>query len=337
MHWLLPITCAIVAVAASSFFSGAETGVYRISRFRLRLGIRQRRASYMILGRCLEDAHGLVLALLSGNNLANYAATSIVTFLLLAHVSDHHVAEFYATVILAPVLFVFGDIVPKTISYYRADALLPRFAFLIWLTQTVFTWLGVVPLLKLITRSVHRILGVQTDVPAALEATGRHHIRQIIQETRDEGLLTPVQREIMHRLVGAQDTTVEQVMTPLGEVAMAPFATKRDQLPALLAQSPHTRLPVYRNRRSDVVGYVDIRELLAAATDFADLSAFVRPLERLEVSMSVLEAINRIRRSTHKVAAIVVADEGPRQKEPRTIGIATLKDLVEEITGCSVP
>ncbi len=112
----------------AGLFAGAETGIYQLSRLRLRLGIEQKQFSFVILAKALRDSGGLLISILIGTNLSYYIITSIVTYMLLRRVSSVHTAEFLATLITAPMLFVFSDLLPKSIFFYRADLLMPYVA-----------------------------------------------------------------------------------------------------------------------------------------------------------------------------------------------------------------
>ena len=98
----LGITVVVILIGASGFFAGSETGVYRLSRFRLRLGVERKLPFYGMLGKIVKDGQGLVLSVLIGNNLSNYLATSIVTYLFLRTTTSDHTAEFYATLVMTP-------------------------------------------------------------------------------------------------------------------------------------------------------------------------------------------------------------------------------------------
>ncbi|MCK5174268.1 MAG: DUF21 domain-containing protein, partial [Planctomycetes bacterium] len=57
----IDIFCVVVLIGLGAFFSGSETGVYRMSRFQLRLGIEQKRPSYSLLQTVLDDSQSVVL------------------------------------------------------------------------------------------------------------------------------------------------------------------------------------------------------------------------------------------------------------------------------------
>lgn len=107
------IIICVVLVAVGAFVSGSETGIYRMSRVKLRLGVEQNKPLFTLLGKTMHDSTALVFSMLIANNLVHYLVTSFVTVILLSSLANPHTAELYTTVILAPVLFVFSEVIPK--------------------------------------------------------------------------------------------------------------------------------------------------------------------------------------------------------------------------------
>jgi putative hemolysin len=327
------IVLILILIGVSGFFAGSETGVYRLSRFRLRLGVEQKLAFYSMLGDIIRDGQGLVLSVLIGNNLANYLATSTATYLLLSTTTSAHTAELYAILIMTPLLFVFVDIIPKSVYYYRSDTLMPRLAPLLWLCYKIFTLTGIVWLLKLISGILNRMLGLNADSSKAIMATDRHHINQIIQETRDEGILSLIQQDIMHRLVNAGGVSVRESMIRLSKVKMVELTTNRTALLGHLRDYPYRRLPVYDGPLTNIVGYIDIYESLGTGEDFESLHTLVKPIGQISSTMTVVEAVSTMRRENARIS-LAIQESGRITKErPKVLGIITLKDLVGELTG----
>ena len=106
---LFLVFLVFIFVLLAGLFAGAETGIYQLSRFQLRLGAEQNRRFFGLLNRIMDDSHGLVFSMLVGNNLVHYLAGSIVTFMLLGTSISEHSAELYATVLMTPILFIFSE------------------------------------------------------------------------------------------------------------------------------------------------------------------------------------------------------------------------------------
>jgi len=346
------VVLCVLLIGAGGVFAGSETGMYRVSRLRLRVDLQQGRSGVRWLVRAMRDPHGLMLSLLTGNNLTNYLVTSVVTWMLLRVVAERHTAELTATAILTPVLFLFVDIVPKTLFYHRANVLLPVFGPLLWLFHVVFVYSGIVPFLKGVTAVLHRLTGFAGDAAGALAAGAGHPVGELIRETREEGVLSPLQRRILQRLIAAPTIQVRRVMVPLRQVEAVEVNTDRAGLVAALAGSRHGRLCVYEGRRERIIGYVDAPAVLAGGEAFGDLRGYVRRLRSVEATCSVLEALVQMRTRGERMLAVVVpsraagarvvdaagadgADDmaaGPDATGP-VVGLVTLADLLEELTG----
>jgi len=333
MILIFQIIVIILLIAAGALLSGSETGVYRLSRFRLRLGIEQKQPLFTMLGRLMDDSHGLVFSLLIGNNLTHCLITWMVTLMFIAgHVSDR-AAQLYATILVAPVLFIFSEVIPKNVYYYRSDILMPRFAGLLWFFHKLFTWSGAVALLKLLSRALTRLAGLTGNTPVTITTAGAGYIKQIINQSRDEGILSPMQNDIMNRLVNITNITVGSVMTVIADVQMVDVNTDRQALLAKLQQTPYTHLPVYQHSRDNIIGFINIYEPLCLDRRFLDLSDFVKPIGRLGTITPVIDAINRMRSGNYDIALVVRGPGGIGAAGQKNLGIITTKDLIEELTG----
>jgi CBS domain containing-hemolysin-like protein len=313
-------------IALSAFFSGSETGFYRLSRFRLRLGVEQEQPFYKTLSKLVRDGQSLVMAILIGNNLVNYLLTSIVTLLMFRHLSDQRLAELYTTIILTPVLFVFGEMIPKILFYHWADVLIPRLTVLLWVAYKVFTRTGAVAALQWLSDRATRLLRLTSNTATAVDATQRHQVSQIIHETREEGLLSDVQREMIERLLKIPNVSLQSLMIPIRDVEIVAVQTNRSMLLNHLAGTVHARQPVVASD-GEIVGYVSIYEVLGGEQEFSDLRPFIRPIVPLEPTCSAIDAMNTLCRKREKIALVL----SPQSKQP--LGIITLTDLVEELTG----
>lgn len=313
-------------IALSAFFSGSETGFYRLSRFRLRLGVEQQLPFFQTLSKLVREGQSLVMAILIGNNLVNYLLTSIVTLMLFRHLSDQRLAELYTTALVTPILFVFGEMIPKILFYHWADILIPRLTLLLWFSHKVFTLTGAVAILRWLSDQITHLFRLSSDTATAVDATQRHQVSQIIHETREEGLLSDVQREMIERLLNIPNVPLQSLMIPIRDVEKVAIQTNRSMLLNHLAETVHTLQPVLTSG-GEIVGYISIYEVLGSEQDFEDMRSFVRPIVSLETTSSAIDAMNTLCRKREKIALI----QSPQSKQP--LGIITLTDLVEELTG----
>lgn len=324
------ILAAILTIALAGLFSGAETGIYRLSRLRLRLGIQKRRWSSLMLSKIMHDSPGLVFTTLIGTNLGNYLVTSIVTYIFLGILKSEHSAELFTTAVTAPVLFVFSELIPKNIFLRRADVLTPLFAPFLFVSHKLFTACGAVPFLKLVSNAIGRLSGTRVLSKTAMTSSRRHQVRAILEDTWEEGVLSAVQADIMNRIVSVPGLHVRTVMIPINKVQMVDVNSNRDALLSSLRKSPFTRLLVTTDGLDSIAGYVNVYEVLNSFDDFADLSNFVKPIRKLGASTHVTNAINIMQSENQKIALVMRIGRSGRETP---VGIVTMKDLVEELVG----
>jgi putative hemolysin len=319
---------AVATVILSGMFSGLETGIYRLSRLRLRLHTEEGRLTYVLLSRAMRDGPALLLSLLVANNLVNYLATSCVTYLFLIAVASEGTAEVLAASLTAPLLFIFGESLPKNIFLYRADTLTAHLGPFLYVVHQALKWSGVVPVLKWISQLIARVLGA--PIPSGTMISSQsHHVRAILRDTQEEGLLSPVQMEMLDRVVNTSGLRLDAVMVTLDRVRSVNIRSDRAALLNELSRHAWTRLPVWRDNPANVVGFINIYDALGSDTPFENLEAFVQPIRSLDAATLVVDAIDIMRQEGLKI--ILVTRQRAKRDVP--VGIVTMKDLVEELLG----
>jgi len=322
-------------VILAGLFAGAETGMYRLSRLRLRLGVEKKRLPFVILGRCLHDSGGLLLSMLIGTNLAHYLATSIVTYLFFTYVflraaGTEHSAELFATLLTVPILFVFSELIPKNIFFYRADLLMPYLSPLLYAFHKLLSWCGAVPVLKLISGLFARSAGLASSSKTLITSAQRHKVQAILKDTHEEGILSPVQTDIINRLLSISNIRIKSVMIVINNVQTVDVNSDNSALLNKLKKCAFTRLPVVDGRPENIIGFVNIYEVLSSSEQFTDLSKFIKSIRKLDADTTVTDAIKYMARENQKIVLVTRIGRAGRE---RPIGIVTMKDLVEELLG----
>ncbi len=327
---IILIFVIVLLVSLAGLFAGSEIGIYQLSRLRLRLGIERKRFSFIILGKIMDDSPALLISTIIGTNLTHYIITSIVTYILLTRLEVAHTAEFVATLITVPVLFVFAELIPKSVFFYRADTLMHCVAPVLFVFKTIFTWCGILPLLGSISGLFARLTGTPPVPKTAIAAMRQPHIKSILHDTREEGFLSPVQADIINRLADISHVSIKSVMTPINKTQTVDVASDNAVLLKVLKKSVFTRLPVYEHHPANIIGFINIYEVLSLPEQFADLHKFVKPIRNLPANTIVTDAINIMQGENQKIV-LVTRTGHPGQEKP--VGIVTMKDLVEELLG----
>lgn len=326
------VLAVVFCIMLGGLFSGSETGLYQLSRLRLRLGIEKKQLPFVILGRCLRDSSGLLLSLLIGNNLVNYLATSLVTssFLTRFGVEFEHRAELFATLLMVPILFIFSELIPKNVFLYRADVLTPYFSPVLYTFYKPLKWSGILPVLKFISSSFARMVGLAASSRTFIASAQRHKVQAILQDTHEEGILSTVQSDIINRLVGISHVHIGSVMIPIHNVETVDVYSDDSVLLNKLNKCDFTRLLVTEGKAGNIIGFINIYEALSSSEEFRNLRGFVKPIRKLDADMTVIDSMNIMQKENQKIILVVRAGRFGRQRQ---IGIVTMKDLVEELLG----
>lgn len=304
--------------------------MYQLSRLRLRLGVERKKWSFRILARCLHDSPGLLLSMLLGTNLAHYLATSVITYMFLNAVESERTAEVLTTVVTAPSLFVFSELIPKNVFYYRADFLLPRVAAILYVFDRALRFCGLVPLLKLISGLFSRLAGLRQSSQTAISSGPSRHFKGILHDTREEGIFNSVQTDMIGRVINIPSIHVWSVMVPMARVQTVALNSNREALLEKLRESDFTRCPVVDDEVGGIVGFINIYDVLCCSEEFEDVSGFLQPIRRLDAGTPVTDAIEVVQSENLRI--IVVTRRG-RTGHVRDVGILTMKDLAEELLG----
>ncbi len=312
------------AVLMEGFFSGIETGMYCMDRLRLHLGVQRGEIAMIRLERVFRDETSALGMLLAGTNLADYFVSTFFALLLSRHLSEPGVnLEIVNTVVVTAVAFVFGQAVPKSLFQQHADFLLPRCGAWLWGFHQIFRVTGVTVLLKWFSTVVSTIVSGRVDVRNVLEP--RHRVAALLRSAlgvdHPDGGVT----DLVDRVLKLSETRLGRVMVPRSRTLAVRADTVRSAFQRIARSTRYSRLPVYDPKTQRVLGYVVVDRALKSA-EWTTILELVQPALTLRPDDTVASAITRAREARQPMMIIV-------DSQQRMLGIATLKDLLEEIVG----
>lgn len=324
MSWPVIVLIATVGLFFSAFFSGAETGLYRINRVRLHLGVQKRDPQALRLASVLDDETRALSVTLVGTNVSNYLFTASVAYLFTEHFRYGEVhAQFYTVAVAAPIVFVFGEMVPKSLFQLHADRLLARGSHLLVVADRVLRFTGIVWALKRLADVFGRLTGVTGENAGAL--LPKRRVAALLQEAITENVLGEEQSDLINRVCGISETPLHAVMVPRNRVTVVSAATSRKGLMRIERKTGHAQLPVYESHRRRIVGIVKVDELFQDDQWETVGQRAKRPV-MLGPHETVAFTISHLQRTRASMA--VVVDRGGQM-----IGIVTLKGLLGEVLG----
>lgn len=316
-----------VLLCLSAFFSGSETALTAASRARMHQLEKEGDKRALAVNRLLARREDFIGAILLGNNLVNILASVLATSMFTMLFGAGGLALVVATAVMTLTVLIFSEVMPKTYAITRPDSVALVVARPIGLLVRFASW--IIQLIRWIVRFVLNLFGLGTpEEPVSAE----QEIRGAIDLHAMDGGVESGDRL---RLVGAldlKDLTVEDVMIHRKNIQMLNADMDRRQLVMKALASPHTRLPLYRGEKEEIIGILHAKDLLRAALPMGgdlsrlDLDTILRKPWFVPETTPVKDQLDQFL-SKGQHFALVVDEYGELQ------GMITLEDILEEIVG----
>lgn len=333
---LADLALILLLIVANGVFAGAEIAVVALRRSRvLELAEAGRRGARSVLALRSDPERFLATVQIGITVVSATAAAfggSSVAQRLAPWLVDLGVPESWASdIALASVValvsylsIVLGELVPKSVALHRPET----YALLVARPLLALSW-AARPLVRLLTVSSNLLLAPFGDRTTFTET--RHsaeELQHIVEEAAKAGTVHPDVGEIASRAIDFADLCAGDVMVPREQVVVLSRHAPPDEVRRQLLEHGHSRIPVFDGRVDNVVGYINVKDLLAMAweRELIVLDDLVRPAYFVPDATPAVELLREMRRR-HVLIAMVVDERGGME------GIITMEDLVEELVG----
>lgn len=311
---------AVLCLLATAFFSAAEMAFIAANRLKLRhLAEEGHAVARQYLESFRRPEHVLSTAMM-GVTIAHIIASSAVTRSLLPILGSY--APLVVTLLLTPVMLVFGEIIPKTIAREWATSLILRlYRPLRWSAVLLAPFVATA---NLVVSAVLRLFGARQ--PDARQFVSREELKALLQMEPGEADVTSQEAEMIDKIFDLGDTTVREVMVPLVDVVMLPEAATVADAIAVIQRRGFSRIPIYRERESSLVGLVTAMDLLSRGAETRLVAELMRPPYYVPETKRIDDLLREMQRTRIQMAVVVDEYGG-------STGIVTLEDILEEIVG----
>ena len=319
LFWIqltVSVVLFLLGVRLSAFFSGSESGFYRVSFLRLSIDAHAGDKVAKRLMWFVQHPEYFVATTLVGNNIANYVTTLAIGMGAACLVTTAGpVFEIVSTLLFTPVIFVFGEVMPKNL-YFRAPTLLLRRG------ARGFQWCyrGFLPVtvpLVWMTRLVERLTGAkrhQLDL-----VLGRHRLVQVLNTGHEHGLLTTEQGHLVHGLLHDASRPATELMTPVNRILGEDASASRETLIKFARDFGVTQIPLRRTGTTDDwIGYVSLIDL-ELGSESSPVTP--QPLAVVDHTATRLTALLGIRETSSALGLV--------KRDGKTIGLLNQRALIE--------
>ncbi len=306
----------VACLVAEGFFSGSEIACISADRMKLRHQAAKGSEGARLALEMLKKPEWLLSTTLVGTNIAVVTNTTMATALMLELFGPG--SSWLAVVLVAPLIWVFGEIVPKSVFQQHADIITPRAIFLLKFFSYLFFPILIV--FSFLAKMLGKLLGGGME---ANPFTLREEIKTMMQMSENEGDIDKNEQAMIRRLFNFGETTAHEVMMPLIDVAMVEQGVSCREARKVSVENSHVRIPVYHERVDRVVGMLNALELLGVDGD-EPIESYIKPVTYVPAGKSIHDLLLDMRRDRKQVT-IVVDEFGGAE------GIVTIEDILEEV------
>ncbi|MBE5907775.1 MAG: HlyC/CorC family transporter [Lachnospiraceae bacterium] len=317
---IIQLIILVFLLFLSAFFSSAETALTTVSKIRLKTMADDgdKRAARVL--KVTADSHKMLSAILIGNNIVNLSASSLATTISMRFFGSYGAG--IATGILTFLVLIFGEITPKSMATVEAlkmsliDA--PIIEKLMW---------ALTPLIVIVNAISHVILRLFGVKEAPRIGMTSDELRTIVDVSHESGTIETDEKDYIHNVFDFSDSAVKEVMIPRIDMAMVNVNWSYDKLIEIFQENMYTRLPVYENDTDNIIGIVNMKDLLLAKEEeHFSIKDHLREVYFTYEQKNTAELFDEMRQGSISLA--IVLDE-----YSAVAGLVTLEDLLEELVG----
>lgn len=319
---VIQLLFVVVLLMLSAFFSSAETALTTSNKIRLKgladEGDKRAQRVLEITG----DSGKMLSAILIGNNIVNLSASSIATALAIKLFGNAGAG--IATGTLTVLVLIFGEISPKTLATIHADKIALSYGGVIWGLMKLLT--PVIFIINKLSIGFLRLLRVNvSNEPVPLTEA---ELRTIVDVGHQTGVIEQEEHEMINNVFDFGDSQAKEIMVPRIDMTFADINSTYEELIDIFRKDKFTRLPIYEDSIDNVIGIINMKDLLLYETSkdsFSVRSILRKPYYTYEHKKTV-ELLIEMKKSSFNIA-IVLDEYGV------TAGLITLEDILEEIVG----
>jgi Mg2+/Co2+ transporter CorB len=313
----------VVLLLLSAFFSGSETALMSLNRYKLRHKARAGHRGAQLADKLLRRPDRLIGLILLGNNAVNISASALVGVVSIQLGGELGFA--IGTAALTFVILIFAETAPKTLAAQHPERVaFPAAYIYVPLLKILYP---LVWLTNIMANGVLFLFGLR-NIESDGDSLSREELRTVVYEAGAR--ISQKYRNMLINILDLEKVTVDDVMVPHNEVVGIDLDDDFEDIAKLVQECEHTRLPVYRDNIDNVIGLLHLRRL----ANRANMPGFSKDdIEQLLVEPYFVPEGTPL--STQLVQfqkgrqrfALIVDEYGDIQ------GIVTLEDILEEIVG----
>jgi len=313
-------------LVCSAFFSGSETSMMAINRYRLNSLIRRGNRSAKLASRLLGKVDKLLGSIFLGNTLLNVVAAAVTNIIIFRLYGQNDLALLLGTLTLTFVLLVFSEIMPKIIAASYPERIALPASYL--LTPLITLFHPVVSIAGGLVKGVLWLLRIKIETDQSKQKMTLEELRGLVLDA--EHFLPRKHQKMLLNLVDLERITVNDVMVPRNQIEALDINADANELRQQIITCHHTLLPVYADTHSNIIGILHIKRIPAllqeTTLDLTRLREILNDPYFIPSDTPLLKQLQQFQ-ERHARLGMVVDEYG------ELLGLVTLENILEEIVG----
>ncbi len=320
MDFATTLILVSLGILLEAFFSGSEIGMVSVNRIKMKQLSDDGSSAARSILKLLDNPERLFATTSLGTNLTMVTSTTVFTAFMVTHFGDS--GEWMAMIIIAPLIFFAGEIIPKIIFQHRADSLMLfmvyPLVFFYKILSPFISWLS-----KASAKITNRVQLASADEPKTFSRDQLRKILSLESQTVDLGI---TEKKIIHNIFNFGELRAEHCMVPLIQMTAIKDTATMTEAHEAANDSGFSRMPVFHERMYNLIGILNTFDLLDQPVDDTPMTHLIRPAYYVPPNKKIDDLLKELQqRGLHM--AIVVDEYGG------CIGLITIEDLLEKIVG----
>ncbi len=306
----------VILLSLSAWFSGMEIALFSLSPAKIKALVNEKKKNAKLLEKILNNKNKLLVVILLGNNLVNVFTASLTTVWI--HERFGSAAIGIATGIVTLLILIFGEMYPKAYFQSNAEKTALKFSPIINFLQ-----ISLYPIIFILEKILNFLAKKNKETISETE------FKAMSRMAVESGSIEFKEHEMIMNVLNFNDREVKEVMTPLYKVNSVSHDTEVDQIAYYMANEEHSRYPVYKNHKDNILGYVHIKDIMRILNSDKredTLEKYVQPMIRIDEHQKINSIFKKMIRKNSHISLVT-------RKNDQILGIITLEDILEEIVG----
>lgn len=331
--WIIIAVCLLI----SGVFSASENSFSNCNKYHFKVLADEGKLTAKIIVRLVEKFDNTLVTVLVGNNIVQtfmtYLSAMLFYNLCVYYGLGSGVEAVLSTVVMALLIYIVSDTVPKIISKQIPNKLVYVLAypiFIIGIILSPISWI-----FKLILKAVHKIFNIQEDniltkddfILQADEAVSEDENIEENKDKEDE-FFEPNELQLLNRAFYFDSIYVKEVLTPREKIfALDINGLTCDKLNKIILNTTFSRIPLYDGDIDHIIGILTVKNYFKEYT--SDPHIDIRSVLSKPLFVDYGAKVDEIFRSfNHEKKHIAIVKDGEK-----VVGMITMEDVLEELVG----